>query len=314
MRTGTRTICTGLALVCALLAGCGDDSNTDDAGAAATTIAISDFPVTVTGDNGQLTIETRPERIVVLSPSLTEMVFAIGAGDQVVAVDAASDYPAGTPLTDLSGFRPNVEAIGALEPDLVLVARDRDDVVATLASVGIRALVLPAASNLDDVYEQIDTLGAATGHADAAEVLANDMRAAIDEQFARAPQFEVAPTYFYEISPEYHSNTSETFTGSILAALGLDNIADGVDPAAGAYPQLNAEFVLESNPQWVFIAHSDGSVPAPGDLEARPGWTELDAVTADRVVFLDPDVASRWGPRVVELVTSIVDALVAGGE
>lgn len=270
------------------------------------------FPVTVTGANGEVTIAAAPERIVVLSATLTESVFAIGAGDQVVAVDSASSFPAEAPVTELSGFRPNVEAIAAYEPDLVLLARDRDDIVATLATAGITALVLPSAASLDDVYAQIDTLGAATGHAEAAADLSAGMRAAIDAQIDRVPDHEVAPTYFFELSGEFHTNTSDTFAGSILTTLGLANVADGVDPAAGAYPQLSAEYVLEADPDWVFVAHTDGSVPTDAELAGRAGWGNLRAIAGGHVVLLDPEVASRWGPRVVDLVTVVVDSLVGG--
>lgn len=334
MRIGVarRGVMAGIACVMALVA-CGDDSAGRPVGAPSSTPSVSGsvagssvvapvtsgpeagagaFPVTVTGANGEVTIDERPERIVVLSASLTESVFAVGAGDQVVAVDSASDHPARAPVTDLSGFRPNVEAIGKLEPDLVLLSRDRDGVVATLETIGILALVLPSAADLDEVYAQIATIGDATGHPEEAADLVDEMRAEIERQFARVPTFTDRPSYFYELSADYHSITSETFVGSILGRLGLVSVADGVDPAAGAYPQLSAEHVLEADPRWVFVAHTDGSVPTAAEIAARPGWGALDAVATGRVVMLDVDLASRWGPRVVQLVTAIVDAVVAG--
>lgn len=272
--------------------------------------AATDFPVTVNGANGEVTIDERPERIVVLSSSLTEMVFAVGAGDQVVAVDSYSDYPADAPTTDLSAFQPNVEAIAEFEPDLVLLARDRDDLVAALDAAGITSVVLSSAADLDAVYAQVETVGAITGHAKAAEELSGQMRTGIDEQFARLADVTVPATYFYEISTDYHTSTSDAFVGSILSATGMVNIADGVDPSAGAYPQLSAEYVLESDPELIVVAHTDGSVPTVDELAARPGWSTLQAVADGNIVLLDTDLASRWGPRVVELVTTIVDALV----
>ncbi|MFV0307786.1 MAG: ABC transporter substrate-binding protein [Desertimonas sp.] len=329
MNVRTRYRGAALALACVAIAGCGagDDrvgsSDTAVAGSTAppggeprsgsSAPAVSepadDFPVTVTGDNGEVTIEARPERIVILSPTLTESAFAVGAGDQVVAVDSASNHPADVPTTDLSGFRPNVEAIGEFEPDLVLAARDRDDLVATLEGVGITVLVLPSATDLDDVYAQIETIGTATGHPDGGHDLAATMRTEIDRQLERIEPAEPAPTYFYELSADFHTLTSDTFVGSILAELGLDNIADQADPAAGAYPQLTAEYVLDADPAHLFVAHTDGSVPTLDELSARPGWTTLSAVSGDAVTWLDPDIASRWGPRVVDLVTMLVDDL-----
>jgi iron complex transport system substrate-binding protein len=316
-----------------VLAGCGSEGDSTDpstvavsTGEVATTAAPESsapaassapsverseaFPVTVTGANGDVTIESRPERIVVLSPSLTEMTFAVGAGDQVVAVDTYSDHPADVPTSDLSGFSPNVEAIGALDPDLVLVSRDTDDVVATLEGVGIPALVLPSAKDLDEVYAEIETVGAATGHPSEAAALTAEMRADIDEQFARLDGVMVPVDHFYELSADFRTITSDTFVGSLIEQIGMANIADGVDPEAGAYPQLSAEFVLDADPQQLFFAHTDGSIPTAEEIAARPGWSTLQAVVDGNLIFLDPDIASRWGPRVVDLVTAIVDGLV----
>jgi len=280
--------------------------------APATTIAepAAAFPVTVTGKNGDVTIYAQPDRIVVLSSSLTEMVFGVGAGDQVVAVDKYSNYPDGVPTTDLSGFQPNIESIAALEPELVLLSRDSDDIVATLDAVGIQSLVLSSAAHLDEVYSQIETIGAATGHSDEATALTTEMRSEIDNQLARLNGVTLPANYFYELSADYKTLTSDTFIGSILQSIGIVNIADGVDPEAGPYPQLSAEYVLESNPEQLLIAHTDGTVPTPEELAARPGWSTLQAIADGDVIMLDTDVASRWGPRVVDLVTAIVDGLV----
>lgn len=273
------TCVVGMAAACGDGDGDGGGSPTDVSSAASSS---STFPVTVAGANGDVTIESRPQRMA--------------------------------PVTDLSAFRTNVEAIGEFDPDLVLVARDRDDLVATLGSVGIPVLVLPSAAGLEEVFGQIETIGVVTGHAEAAAALSAALRTEVDAQLARAPDFAVTPTYFYELSADYHTHTSATLLGSILARLGLLNVADEVDVAAGAYPQLNAEFVLQTNPDWVFVAHTDGSVQTLDDVAARPGWETLDAIGSGRVVMLDVDVASRWGPRVVELVTAIVDALSGAAE
>lgn len=298
-------------LVAALMgAACGDDGGSADAGTT-TPEAVEEgaaFPVTVAADNGDVTLETRPTAIVSLSPSVTEMLYAIGAGDQVTAVDTSSDHPEGAPVTDLSGFRPNVEAIGALGPDLVVLARDRDDVVATLEATGLPVLLLDSAESLDDVYGQIEVLGAATGHGDGAAALVEQMRADVDELVASVDDGGEPLTFFYELSRDYHTVTSGTFVGAVLELAGLRNIADEVDAEAGEYPQLTAEFVLAADPDLVLVAHSDGSVPTLDELAARPGWTELTAVANDDVVLLDPDIASRWGPRVVDLLEMVIAA------
>jgi iron complex transport system substrate-binding protein len=293
-----------------LVAGCGDDTDaassaTKEARAAARNAA---FPVVVTAENGDVELAAQPQRIVSLSPSLTELLFAIEAGDQVVAVDQYSDFPAGTPVTDLSGFQPNVEAIGGYQPDLVVVASDRDGVVDALGGLSIPTLLLPSADSLDDVYDQIETLGAATGHADTAGALADHLRVDLDEIAASVPERDEQLRYFYELSEGLHSVTSDTFIGEVLGLAGLSSIADGVDDTAGGFPQLSAEYVLDADPSVVFLAHTDGTGQDPAEVAARPGWSELGAVRNGNVVVLDPDISSRWGPRLVELLRAVVAA------
>jgi iron complex transport system substrate-binding protein len=249
-----------------------------------------------------------PQRIVSLSPSLTEMLYAIGAGDQVVAVDTYSDFPAGTPMTDLSGFKPNVEAIAALTPDLVVLAADREGIVAALDAVGIPTLVLPTAMSLDDTFAELTTLGETTGHPDEAAATVAALREQIDALVAQVPEREAPLTYYYELADDGNTVTSDTFIGNVLSLAGLTSIADAAPDAAGGYPQLSAEAVLAADPAFVFIAHSDGTAPTPEELAARPGWSELLAARDGHVVTLDADIASRWGPRVVDLLAAVVAA------
>ncbi len=315
MTHSMRRAAAALLTAALLVAGCGDDDAATTAGTpettavqTTTTTAEPTFPVTVAADNGTVTIDEEPTAILSLSPSITEMLYAVGAGDQVRAVDTSSSFPPEAPVTDLSGFRPNVEAIGALEPDLVFLARDRDDVVATLEGVGVTVVLLEAPETLDEVYDQIEVVAAATGHAEEGAAVATRVEADIDELLARVPDRDGPVTYFYELTDAYNTLTSDTFAGAVLGLAGLQNVADGVDPAAGSYPQLTAEYVLQADPDVVFLAHSDGSVPTEDEIAARPGWADLSAVQGGHLVALDPDVASRWGPRVVDLLRAVIDA------
>jgi iron complex transport system substrate-binding protein len=290
--------------------GCGDDADTgsSETAAAQPADAEAEFPVVVTADNGDVEVAEQPQRIVSLSPSLTELLFAIDAGDQVVAVDRHSDFPAGTPVTDLSGFQPNVEAIGGYEPDLVVAAGDRDGIVAALDTLGIPTLLLPSAAGIDEVYGQIDVLGAATGHPDAAATLAADLRSDLDRLAVSVPERDDGLRYFYELSDGLYTVTSDTFIGELLGLAGMTSIADAVDDTAGGFPQLSAEYVLDADPDVIFLAHTDGTGQDPAEVAARPGWGELRAVQNDAVIVLDPDISSRWGPRIVDLLRSVVDA------
>jgi iron complex transport system substrate-binding protein len=277
--------------------------------AAVTTAAVGDFPVTVETAIGPLTIPARPEAIISLAPALTEMLAAVGALEQVVAVDDQSNYPLDVPVTDLSGFTPNIEAIASYQPDLVVISNDIDNMVASLQSLDIPVLLLPAAVSLQDVYSEIEVVGVATGHATEAEQLASQMREDIEGLVDSYVPPAEGVTYYHELGPDLYSVTSSTFIGSIYSLFGLQNIADAADPDGFGYPQLTAEYVIESDPDFIFLADTKFASQTPETVAARPGWGEMSAVTGGRVIPLDDDVASRWGPRVVDFVRAVADAL-----
>ena len=309
------------------LAACGDDTTesaaTEPAAAdqtttplAAETTATPDTTVagTTVSDTAGTAAESTgdaPERIVSLSPTATEMLFAIGAGDQVVAVDDQSNYPpeAAAKSTDLSGFEPNVEAIASYEPDLV-VHDGTTGLGDSLDTLGIANWVGAAATTFDDIYTQIEQLGVATGHvAEAAELVAQ-MQADLDAAVAAVPVFEIAPSYYHELDPTFYSITSNTFIGQIYGLFGLRNIADTAEGGSD-YPQLSAEFLISQDPDLIFLADTKCCGESVDTVGARPGWESLRAVTGGHVIELDDDVASRWGPRVVELVQLIGDSVAA---
>jgi iron complex transport system substrate-binding protein len=258
--------------------------------------------------NGTVEIPARPEAIVSLSPTGTEMLFEIGAGDQVVAVDEFSYYPDAAPVTDLSGFTPNLEAIGAYAPDLVVVANDLDGIVGALDAVGVPVLLLPAAVEFSDVYEQLRTLGDATGNAEsaaaAAVTLESEIQAAIDAAGTRADGL----TVYHELDPTLYSITSTTFIGMVYEAFGLENIADPADVDGFGYPQLSAEYVIEADPDLIFVTDCCGDTP--DTVAERPGWDNVSAVSRGAVTVVDDDVSSRWGPRLVEFFRAVSEAIV----
>jgi iron complex transport system substrate-binding protein len=294
-----------VGLLLLTLSACGGDS-TDDTADAATTEQSSTFPVMVQSDQGAVTIERQPERIVSLSPSLTEMLFAIDAGNQVVAVDSNSDHPAGVPKTDLSGFRPNAEAIAGYQPDLVVVSGDRNGLVTALTNLSIPVVVLPSPDHIDDVYEQIELLGDATGHPDVAGDVVDTMQSDLKEFAGDAPTRTQPVAYYYELSDTYHSVTSSTFIGEIMKLAGLESIADEAPGAAGGFPQLSSEYVVDANPSVIFLSYPGGDADA-GAVAGRPGWSTVDAIEGGHVVVLESDLASRWGPRLPQLLKTVID-------
>jgi iron complex transport system substrate-binding protein len=260
---------------------------------------------------GGVTLDKRPEKIVSLSPTGTEMLFAIGAGKQVTAVDDQSNYPAEAPKSDLSGFQPNAEAIAAKQPDLVIISNDINKIKDQLTALKIPVYLGAAAVTLDDTYKQLEDLGALTGHRPEAGDLVIRTKNEITKLVADAPKRADKPTYYYELDPTYYTVTSKTYVGSLFAMFGLANIADPADAdgSKGGYPQLAAEAVVAANPAFVFLADTKCCQQSLDTVKARPGWANVSAVTGNRVVPLDDDIASRWGPRVVDLVRSIAGAV-----
>lgn len=265
------------------------------------------FPVEVEHDGGSTTLEAEPQAIVSLSPTATEMLFAIGAGDQVVAADEFSNFPDEAPDTDLSGFQPNVEAVLSYEPDLVIMSGDANDVVASLAEVDVPVLLHGSATELDDTYRQIASLGVATGHAEEAAEVNDDIRTQLDE--IADPTAGDGLTYYHELSPELYTATSTTFIGQVYGLFGLDNIADDADEDGTGYPQLSSEYVVDADPDLVFLSCTTFCGMTAEDFGTRDGYEEVDAVEDGAVVELDEDISSRWGPRVVDFARDIAAEL-----
>jgi len=274
----------------------------------ATTITESSgFPVTVSDANGEVVIDARPERIVSLSSTGTEMLFAVGAGDQVVAVDEFSTYPDEAPITDLSGFTPNLEAIVGYEPDLVVISFDPGELQSGLDAVGVPSLLLTTALSLDDVYAQLEVIGAATGHLPEAAEVVLGMQADIDEIVSTTSVPE-GISFYHEVDETLYSAASSSFLGQIYALLGMENIADAADPDGIGFPQLASEYVVSQDPDLIILADVDFGV-TPESLTDRPGWDAMTAVVNGAIVELDADLASNWGPRIVILLQTVADAV-----
>jgi iron complex transport system substrate-binding protein len=297
-----------LTVVAVVAVGCGDEGSATGAQASPTDEAAA-FPVTIKAANGSITIDERPERIVSLSPTGTEMLFAIGAGEQVVAVDEFSYYPPEAPTTKLSGLEPNVEAIAKYEPDLVLASDDTGDLESALEALGIPLFVAPAAQTLDDSYNQIEQLGAVTGNLDKATDLVASMRSEIDVLVDSIPNFDQPPTYYHELDQTYFSVTSDTFVGQVYSLVGLRNIADEAKGAGSQYPQLSAEYIIKADPDIIFLADTKCCDQSEATVSKRPGWSGIDAVRNGAIVELDDDIASRWGPRVVDYLRDVVEGV-----
>jgi iron complex transport system substrate-binding protein len=318
MKTPLRAGLLALAAA-ALVTGCASTSSStpsgssSPSGSASQSTAAASFPVTVAASNGSVTIKAKPAHIVSLSPTATETLYAVGAGGQVVAVDSDSDYPASAPVTKLSGLTPNVEAIAKYNPDLVIASQNSNGLVTGLTKLGIPVLIEPAAANLDGAYDQIDQIGAATGHTAQAASTVASMKSQIAADVQQAGSSHQSLSYYWELSANpYYSAASSTFIGQIVGLFGLKNIADAADKASdGGYPELSEEYIVAAKPQIIFLADNqaaDGG-QAPAIVEKRAGWDVIPAVKNGEVIGLNDDIASRWGPRLPQLVAQIAQAV-----
>jgi iron complex transport system substrate-binding protein len=283
-----RSLLAATLAVIALTAACGND----DGGAVA-----KDATSTST------TAAPKLDHIVSISPTATEMLFAIGAGKQVIAVDDQSSYPTDAPKTKLSSYQPNVEAIAKYDPDLVVSSSDDPDLVNGLDKLGIDVLVQKAAVEIDDVFTELTQLGDKTGHGNEARALASKMR----KELTTVKESAVGRrklTAYWELDPTYYSVTSSTFIGKLLAFAGVTSIADAAKSDVKDYPQLSSEYIVSADPDLVLLADTKCCKQSTTTVAARAGWNGMKAVKAGNVVELD-DIASRWGPRIVDLLKAI---------
>lgn len=260
------------------------------------------------GDEATEDDEGPDVRIVSMSPTATEMLFAIGAGEYVVAADNNSNFPAEAPTnSDLTSFPVNVEGIISFEPDLVVTSAP----IEGLAEVGIEELVLPFAATFDDTYTQIEQLGAATGQVGEAAELVSEMQTEIAAIVAATETPDAGLSYYHEVDDTLFSATSATFVGQVYALFGLENVADAADPDGESFgfPQLSEEFLVAADPDLIFLADTICCDQSAETVAARPGWDALSAVTNGDVIELNDDVASRWGPRLVDYVEAISEAV-----
>jgi len=306
------------------LAGCGSAATpaTDaaspagsPAAAASTSAAPSavpvSYPLTVKGGNGAVTLAAHPHRIVSMSPTATEMLFAIGAGKDVVAADDNSNYPAEAPKTKLSAFQPNAEAVAGYTPDLVVASNDSNGFVAGMTKLKIPVLLLPAATGLDDTYAQLATLGQVTDHVADAATVTGTTKSRIAAAIASIPAAAKGEKVYHELDPTYYSVTSSTFIGGLYKQMGLTDIADTAKTAVstGGYPQLSAEFVVTSAPDVIVLADTECCKQDPAAVAKRAAFGALPAVKNHKVISVNGDIASRWGPRVADFAEAIAKAL-----
>jgi iron complex transport system substrate-binding protein len=302
---------------------CGDDDDGGDGDrpgggtpeASATSAADQLFPYDIERSDGKtLTLGAPAERIVSLSPGATEIIYAIGGEDSLAAVDNQADYPAAAANfpTKVDAFEPNVEAIAAADPDLVVVATDISGLVDALDRLSIPVLFIDINTDVltvEDVLDQIPVFGRITGRDAAAAELVGSLEARIEAVDAAIAPLSFSPSVYHELDSTFFSVAEGSFIGNLYVRLNATNIAG--DGGGSPYPQLTQEAIIAANPSVIILADEEFGVTIES-VKARPGWDAIDAVQNDRIYGIDPDIISRPGPRIVDALELLAETLHPG--
>jgi iron complex transport system substrate-binding protein len=261
----------------------------------------------------EVTIPANVERVITLAPSVTESLYAIGAGDQVVGRTSFDTYPPEVlDVTEVGGFsadKVNIETVVSLEPDLVLGGSDlQEPLVEAFDASGVTFYIFNPESS-EGIYEMLETMGQMTGHEDGAQAVIDDMQtriAAVQDVIADVPEDE-RPTVFYEVWDEPLMTAGpETYIGEMLVlAGGVDIFADVEQP----YSQISSEIVIERQPAVIMGPDTHGDALTIEGLTQRAGWETIPAVQNSRVYLFDGDVVSHAGPRMADAIELMAASL-----
>lgn len=303
-----------LTLLIALLAACAPQATATVAPAAtevpatqaATAVPATEAAVVAFTDGlgREVKLEGPAQRVVSLAPSITEFLFAVGAGSQTVGRDEMSNFPEealnvasiGSTYGDL-----NTEAILALKPDLVIAAQaNTPEQVKALENLGVTVYYLNNPVTFAELFEQVELFGQLTGHEEEASALAESLSVRVDAVTAATANFVEKPKVFYEIDGTDASKPwttgAGTFIDTIIAMAGGVNIG-GV--LSEPYAQISVEEIVLQNPDFILLGDAAYGVTAES-VAARPGWADLTAVKSGAIIPFDDNLASRPGPRLVD--------------
>lgn len=274
-----------------------------------TAVPAPAFPVTVTDDDGQtITIDKEPQRLITLAPSNTEIVYALGIGDRLVAVSDYSDYPPEAASKPKVGYiRVDIERVIGYNPDLILATgAHRQQVTPQLRQRGLKVITLDP-KNIEGVFDNILLVGRATGQTTAAEKLVADLKARVAQIESKVRQTGTRPRVFFELDKSLFTVGPGSFIHDLIVRAGGENIAGDADRP---YPQLSLEVLLQRDPEVIIITDiGQYGGETPESVRARPGWQSVSAVRNNRVVPINPNLVNRPGPRVVDGFEAIARAL-----
>ncbi len=271
----------------------------------------SAFPVTITDDDGvRVTIEAEPQRIVTFAPSATEIVYALGLGDRLVGVSGPfDDYPAAAKKVQEVGgagdfgVDPNIEQVVSLEPDLFLTIKGGDQWKDRLRELGVPVVTLDA-TDLDDLMQDIEVAGRITGAGEAAAAVAEDLGEQAAEVEAAVGDLEPVSCFYETFYPPLYTVGPGTFIYDLLERAGCDPVTASSDQQ---YPQWSVEDLVRQSPE-VYLVSSESGASAE-QVARRAGFDAISAVAGGRVVAIESDLAERPGPRIVQGLRLLAEAL-----
>lgn len=271
-------------------------------------------PVVLTDGLGrEVRLEAVPQRIVSLAPSTTEILYAIGAGPQMVGRDEFSNYPEeALALTSVGGSMGdyNLEQIVSLKPDLVLAAEiNTPEQVKALEDLGLTVYYLSNPASVEGVYDLLTTAGQLTGRTSEAQALVDNLKTRVGAVKAKAAQAQTAPKVFYELDGSDPAKPwtagSGTFIDQLITLAGGENVAASME---GSWGQFSQEALLVANPDFILLGDAAYGT-TPEQVAARPGWDQITAVKNGEVLPFNDDTVSRPGPRLVDALEELLRVL-----
>ena len=298
------------ALLTLTLAACNSEKATDEQSAKDNTevTEAAQFPVTIKDAlDKEITLEKAPERIITLAPSNTEILFGLGLNDEIIAVNDNDTYPeAALSKESVGGMEFNLEQIISLQPDLVVAHESglysfNEQAIAQLESIGIPVFVVKDAKTFEETYETIEQIGKLTNKEKEAEEMIASIKEGIEEIEVKVADLEERSVFVVVgTDPKLYVAGQETFISEMLEVLNVENAV----PELG-WPQYSSEQFVKSNPDIILVTYENDLAA----IEENDAYAEMDAVKNANVKLVDSDTTSRQGPRIVEGIESIGEAI-----
>jgi iron complex transport system substrate-binding protein len=303
-----------LMAVAMVLVGCNTDAQPEKkAGEKAAQEQKAGFPVTLKDAlDEEIVIEDKPEKIISLIPSNTEIVYELGNGEAIVGVTDFDNYPEEAMAKEkIGGMEFNIEKMISLQPDLILAHESTADSAKAglqqLKDAGIDVVVVNDAQSFEQVYESIQMIGNAIGEAEKAKELVDSMKNKFADLKKQAEAIEETKTVFVEVSPapEVYTAGKNTFIDEMLSLIGAENAAGDME----GWAKVDSEAIVARNPDVVVTTYGYYSEKPVEQVLARQGWENVKAVKDQQVFDVHSDLVTRSGPRLAEGAEELAKAI-----